>query len=199
MERKINSSDEGLEQSRCFLLCDTTGNVGELSLPEAERVSSPVQCLNRAVDLKPELIVVRIGRIALRAREALVELSAALKRNSHTRTCPVLALLHSKHRKLIEDLHRAGVDYVKDIGEITLDSSQMRKLIAELGPDDRLEGHLALLCPFLHYRGIDARRELTFCGAYLDRMVLGGRQLHEVCETGNHLHYEYYLNPRIRS
>ena len=199
MEGKMNTSDEGPERNRRFLLCDTTGKVGEFSSPEEEWVSSPVQCLNRAVDLKPELIVVRIGRIPLREREALVELSAALKRNSHTRKCPILALLHSKHRKLIEDLNRAGVDFVKYIGEITLDSSQMRKIIDELGPDDRLERHLAVLCPFLHYREIDSQHELTVCGAYLDRMVLGGRWLHDVCETENHLHCEYYLNPRIRS
>ena len=199
MEGKMNASDERSEKNPRFLLCDTTGNVGELSSPEAERASSPIQCLNRAVDLKPELIVVRIGRIPLKEREALVELSAALKRNSHTRKCPILALLHSKHRKLIEDLNRAGMDFVKYIVEITLDSSQLRKIISELGPEDRLECQLAVLCPFLHYHEIDSQHELMLCGAYLDRMALGGRWLHDICETRNHLNCEYYLNPRIRS
>lgn len=199
MEGKINTSDEGPARNHRFLLCDAAGNVDEFSSPEEEWVSSPVQCLNRAVDIKPELIVVRIGRIPLREREALVELTAALKRNSHTRKCPVMVLLQSKHRKLIADLNRAGVDFVKYIEKIMLDSSQMRKIIYELGPDNRLERHLAVLCPFLHYREIDAQHELTVCGAYLDRMVLGCRWLHEICETENHLHCEYYLNPRIRS
>jgi len=199
MEGKIKTSDERPERNPRLLLCDITGNVGAFSSSEEERVLSPVTCLNRAVDLKPELIVVRIGRIPLREREALVQLSAALKRNSHTGKCTVLALLHSKHRKLIEDLNRAGADFVKYIGKITLDSSRMRKIIDELGPGDRLERHLAVLCPFLHYHEIDAQHELTACGAYLDRMVLGGRRLHEICETENHLHCEYYLNPRIRS
>jgi len=171
----------------------------ELSLPEENWVPGPVRCLDRAVALEPEFIVVRIGRVPLRTREVLVELSAALKRYSHIRQCPVLALLKSKHLKLIEDLKGAGVDFVKNMGEITLNSSQMRKIIAELGPDDHLAGQLAVLCPFLHYRGIDDRHELTICGAYLDRMVLGGRRLHEICETEIHLHCEYYLNPRIRS
>jgi hypothetical protein len=72
------------------------------------------------------------------------------------------------------------------------------KIIDELGPDDRLERHLPVLCSFLHYREIDAQHELTVCGAYRDRMVLGGFWLHEICETENHLHCEYYLNPRIR-
>jgi hypothetical protein len=135
----------------------------------------------------------------IRERNTLVELSAALKRNSHTRKCPVLVLLHSRHRKLLEDLNRAGVDFAKYIEEIILDSNQMQKIIDGLGPDDRLERHLAVVCPFLHYSEIDSLNELTVCGAYLDRMVLGGRWLHEICETENHLHCEYYLNPRRKS
>ena len=199
MEGAINTENEGPNRSRRILLCDITGKVGEHLLPEEALVSSPVRCLNRAVDLKPELVVVLIDLIPFKEREALVELSAVLKRNSHTRKCLVLALLHSKHRKLIDDLNRAGVDFVKYIGGIKLDSSQMQKIIDELGPDDRLERHLAVLCPFLHYRGIDSRHELTVCGAYRNRMVLGGHRMHEICETENHLLCEYYLNPRTSS
>jgi len=199
MEGKIKTSDERPERNPRLLLCDITGNVGAFSSSEEERVLSPVTCLNRAVDLKPELIVVRIGRIPLREREAMVELSAALKRNSHTRKCPVLVLLHSKHRKLIEDLKQAKVDYLRYIDDTELDSIRMREIIDGLGPDDRLERHLAIICPFLNYSKIDFHHEMTMCGAYLNRMVLGGRRLHEICETEDHLHCEYYLNPRIRS
>lgn len=181
-----------------FLLCDTTGNV-ELSSPDGQCFSSPVQCLDKAVDRRPRIIVIRFGRMAFREREALVELSGALKRNSHTRSCPVLALLHSKHRKLMEDLERAKVDHIRYVGDTRLDSIQVREIIEGLGPEDRLERHLETVCPFLHYSKIDLQHEMAVCGAHLDRMVLGGGRRHELCETDDHLHCEYYLSPRPRS
>jgi hypothetical protein len=182
-----------------FLICDTTGNVGELLSPEEEWVLSPIQCLDKAIDEKPGIIVIRFSKMPIRERKALVELSAALKRNIHTQKCHVLALLHSKHRKLIEDLKQAKVDYVRYIGDAGLDSTRMRGIIDGLGTDDLIERHLAILCPFLNYSKIDSRREMTMCGAYLNRMVLGGYRLNEICETENHFHCEYYLNPRLKS
>jgi len=162
-------------------------------------VSSPIQCLDKTVDEAPELIIICFGQISIKEREALVELCAALKRNRHTRHYPVVAMISGKQRILLESLNRAGVDFVRYIGEMTLDSMQLRKFIDNLGSDDRLERHLTALCPFLHYSEIDSRHELTMCGAYLDRMILGGRWLHDICETQSHLHCEYYLNPRIKS
>jgi len=196
---EINAMDERPARALRFLLCDTTGNVGELSSPEEEWVSSPIQCLDRAVDEKPGIIVIRFGKMTTRERDSLVELSIALKRNRYTRTCPVLALLHSKHRKLIEDLNRAKVDYVRYVGDAVLDSSRIRHIIDGLGTDDLMERHLTISCHFIHYSKIDSCREMAVCGAYLDRMVLGGRLLHGICETENHFHCEYYLKPRLKS
>jgi hypothetical protein len=76
-----------------------------------------------------------------------------------------------------------------------LESTQLQGIIEGLGPDDCLARHLAILCPFLYYREIDSQHEMTVCGAYLDRMVLGGRRLRELCQTEDHLHCEYFLNP----
>jgi hypothetical protein len=199
MKEKISTNDNGPEPNLRFLLCDTTGDIGELSSREEERVSSPVQCLDRAVDRRPEIIVIYFGKRPIREREALVGLIAALKRNSHTQKCPVLALLHSKHREILEDLNRVGADFLTYVKDAPLDSNQIRDIIDRLGPNDRLKRHLAVLCPFLHYGRIDSQHEMTVCGAYLDRMVLGGRWLHDVCETEGHLQCDYYLNPRIRS
>jgi len=193
---EINSTDERLARTLRFLLCDISGNVGEMSSPEEKWVPSPIQCLNKAIDEKPKIIVIRFCKMPIREREALVELSTALKRNIHTQKCPILALIHSKHRKLIEDLKQAKVDYVRYFDDALLDSNRMREIIDGLGPDDQVEKHLAILCPFLNYSKIDFHHEMTMCGAYLNRMVLGGRRLHEICETENHLHCEYYLNPR---
>jgi hypothetical protein len=199
MNEEITSIDERPARDLRFLLCDATGNVGELSSPDEEWVPSPIQCLDKAIDGKPGIIVIRFGKMPFRERETLVELSAALKRNIHTQRCPILALLHSKNRKLIEGLKKAKVDYVRYIGDARLDSTQVREIIDGLEPDDRLERHLAVVCPFLHYSKIDSQHEMTMCGAYLNRMFLGGRRLHEICETEDHLYCEYYLNPRIES
>jgi len=196
---EINAMDERPARVIRFLLCDTTGNVGEMSSPAEEWVSSPIQCLDKAVDEKPGIIVIRFGKMTIRERDSLVELSAALKRNRYTRTYPALALLDSKHRKLIEDLNRAKVDYIRYVGDAVLDTARIREIIDGLEPDDRLGHHLEAVCPFLHFEMIDSQHEMTVCGAYLDRMVLGGHRLHEICENENHFHCEYYLKPRLKS
>jgi len=195
-ETKSTGADTG--GNLRFLLCDIACGIADPPSPKEEWVASPIQCLERAVDWKPKIIVILFGQMSIREREALVELSTALKRNSHTKQCPVLVLLRSKHRKLIEDLERAKADYVRYIGEVKLNSSIVREIIENLGSEDRLRRHLETLCPFLHYSKIDSQREMTVCGAYLDRMFLGGRRLHELCQTKAHLHCEYYLNPRVK-
>lgn len=181
-----------------FLLYDSLRQ-SELTLDDGEWVHRPIQCLDKAVDGNPEIIVVHFEAMPIWEREARVELCATLKRNSHTRQIPVLVLLSTTHRGLMEELARVGVDFVRVIGEATLNSTLIREIIDALGPDDRVERQLEGVCPYLHYAIIDVRHEMTQCGAYLNRMVLGGRRLHEVCETGNHFHCEYFLNPRLKT
>ena len=146
--------------------------------------------MGKAASHPQTMVVVRFG--PLRDREVLVELCAALKRNEHI----VLALLDSKHRQLVETLERVRVDFVRFVGNVELTSDQLLKVGAQLGPVDRPRSQLAALCPFLHYDPLDVQHELVTCGAYLDRMVLGGRRLRTICETENHLLCEYYLVPR---
>jgi len=177
-------------------VCDITANVSELSSSDEQWVSSPIECMDKAVDRRPRIIVIRFGRMSIRERETLVELCGALKRNSHTRTCRLLALLRSKHRKLLEGLNRAGVDFARYVEDVPLDSSEMSGIVDGLGPRDRVERHLKVVCPFLHYSEIDSRHEMAVCGAYLDRMALGPSRLHELCETKDHLQCEYYKKPR---
>ncbi|MBU2547184.1 MAG: hypothetical protein KKB20_02125 [Proteobacteria bacterium] len=182
-----------------FLVCDPLGVMGHASSSEEEWVRSPVQCLDRAVDGNPGIIVILFREMPIRNREALLELAAVLKRNSHTRKSAIIALLDSCHRRLIEDLGRANVDYVRIVGESGRDYTQMREIIDGLGPGDRVVSHLAVICPFLHHTQDNSQYEMTVCGAYLDRMVLGGSRLRQICETKRHLQCEYYLKPRIRS
>lgn len=199
MKQEINVTAPGGGAVLRLLLCDTAGDACGLSVSGEARVSSPIRCLEMAVDRQPELIVVRFGNVPIRERGILVELAAALKRSPHTRQSLVLALLHEKHRKLLEEVHLAGVDFVRYVDVIPPDPARLRELAAGLGPEDRPARHLSAMCPFLNYSGIDARHELTVCGAYLDRMVLGGDRLHQVCEIGAHRECPYFLNPRPRS
>ncbi|MDQ1335890.1 MAG: hypothetical protein QG552_2840 [Thermodesulfobacteriota bacterium] len=197
MQMKRDLGNRQGEQGLRCLLCDSSGHM-ELKPEGGEWVRSPIQCLDRAMEGKPVIIAVRFWKMPMRERETLVELCAALKRNSRTRSTPVLALLHTKHRGLMEALKRAGVDLARFIGETTLSSTRLIEIIDGLGTEDRVERQWTLLCPYLDYDAIDSCHEMTVCGAYLDRMVLGGKRLHEICETEDHLHCEYYLNPRIK-
>jgi len=162
-----------------YLLCDVSGRFEPDSEGE-ERVRSTTQCLNRAVEGNPRIIVVRFGSIPIQQRDALVKLCVALKGNSQTRNLPLLALLHEKHRGLIENLKRAGADFVKFIAETRLNSSLMNEMIDGLTTEDRVERHLMMLCPYLHCDDLEASHELTVCGAYIDRLMLCGKWLHEV-------------------
>ena len=184
--------------NRRFILCDITGQMKELASAEGLWVTSPIQCLDEAVDRPPEYILIHFGQISIKEREALVELCAALKRNRYTRNHPMVALLVGKQRHLLESLNHAGVDFVQYVGPKPSEWMRIGKLLDTLGSNERMESQLAMVCPFLHYSEIDSVRELTMCGAYLDRMILGGRWLHDICETRNHLHCEYYLNPRVK-
>ena len=199
MKKQGNPNDPGATSGLRLLLCDTTGKACGMSSSDEAWVSSPIQCFDKAVDMNPELIAVRFGQMPVGESGILVELITALKRNSHTRRRPVLALLHSKHRKLLEEIHLAGADFVRYVGETMLDPPRLNQIIDGLNPDDRLAAHLAVLCPFLHYNSMDSRHELIVCGAYLDRMVLGGDRLHQLCETEDHRQCEYFLNPRLNS
>jgi hypothetical protein len=192
MINEMRSVDEAFVPTLRFLVCDITDNIDGRISSHTEWVSSPIQCLNQAVDRNPGVILIRFDRMPIRARETLVELIAALKQNRYTQKCSVVALLHSKHRQLIEDLKRVDVDYIRYIGDAGLEPTQVEGIIEKLGEEDQLERHLETLCPFLHYSRIDSENEMTVCGAYMDRLVLGGRRLHEVCETGNHLSCDYY-------
>jgi hypothetical protein len=181
-----------------YLLCDDSGRYEPKPIGE-EWVHTPAQYLDRAIERNLGMIAICFGPMLIQERASLVELCALLKRNPLTRNCPLLALLHEKHRGLIEDLKNAGVDFVKFIDDKRLSSSLMIEMIDRLSAEDRAEQQLEGLCPFLHYEAIDDCREIKVCGAYLDRMVLGGKRLHGVCETENHLSCGYFLNPRVKS
>jgi len=199
VENNTGLLDGRMERMPRILICDTVGKVAGVAFPDEQRVSSPIQCLSTALSSIPDFIVIHFGSASIQERTALVELAVALKQNCHTCESPVLALLKLKHRRLVEDLAGAGVNYLKIVGDVELSSKPLHDFLQNLGPGDSPLQHLRILCPFIHYSKTDSRHEMSVCGAYLDRMVLGGRRLRELCQTENHIHCEYYLNPRTTS
>lgn len=188
---ETTASQEGLQ----FLLCDVTGRFGGLAGRELG-VTSPIQCLDRAVEENPEIIVWRFGCAPLWVHEWLVELVSILKRNSHTRSCNILALLQTRHRQLLQRLVLAGLDYVEYTDSTLLEATQIQKFLQRLGPDNNAAHQLEKLCPYLRYSRLKDSGDFILCGAYLERMVLGGTRLHKICETENHCSCEYFMNPR---
>lgn len=185
-------------QSTQFLLCDITKALDGAST-DWNCVSSPIQCLNRAVEENHNCIVIVFVNISIQNREILLELCATLKRNKYTKDATVIALLDSKHRQLIDSLQSAGVDYIKYACKTELDIYLILKQIEKLYPDDRPGEQIKTLCPFLHYTQIDPRREMCLCGAYFNRLVLGELRLRTLCENVNHSNCEYFLKPRIKA
>ena len=180
-----------------LLVCDISGEMDwMIQESDAVLVNSPVQCLNRAITEQSNAVVIRFGDITLRERDALIELCSVLKQNQYTNGIGVIALLSSKHRAVMERLRDAGVEYVKFLAKVEPSQASIDIMTNEPEPKDWVNFQLEILCPYLHYSKIDSRHEMTVCGGYLDRMVLGRHRLQEICETRGHLHCEYYLNPR---
>jgi len=161
-------------------------------------VRSPMACMDAAVSKVYEGILIYFSARQLRVRDSLIELCADLNKNLRIRSVPKCVSLEYPHRFLLAKLREAAVEYV-DI-RLPTESADPWKIWERTmvqGTNLRIESHLSRLCPFLHYQPISDQNEMITCAAYRNRMVLGGRRLHEVCQTDTHLHCEYYLNPRV--
>jgi hypothetical protein len=182
---------------RHYLVCDASGGTGTDSNGLWTR--SPLICLEKALETVPDMILIRFLEPDNPIREIYVELCEVLKRNRRTRDCAVTVLLSSKDRSLLDRLHSAGVDYAATVSGDGLDDRKVLDILGSLGDGQRVDHCRDTLCPYLRSVALDESRAMTVCGAYLDRMVLGGRRLHELCETENHAGCEYFQNPRVRS
>lgn len=170
-----------------LLLCDPTSRFDPVALAGCWE-TSPVRCLERIHRAPPRWLALRFGPERL-GDAPLLDLCAAAS------ACTVVALLASPHRRLLELLDAAGARVAHVIGSTRLEASLL-DLPATLGPADELSQHLASTCPNLRYQPMQDGHELTVCGAYRDRLVLGGRRLHETCWTAAHQACEFRLHPR---
>ncbi|MEF2230253.1 MAG: hypothetical protein V3571_04930 [Pseudodesulfovibrio sp.] len=180
-----------------YLVCDASNDTGTAHGGLWTR--SPLSCLEAAIEAAPEMILIRFPEPIDPTHEMYLELCEVLKHNRHTRGCAVTALMPGKDRSLMDRLHSSGVDYATTVSGGGLDDRKVLDILGSFGEGQRVDHCRDTLCPYLRSMPLDESRAMTVCGAYLDRMVLGGRRLHELCETENHVGCEYFQNPRVRA
>jgi hypothetical protein len=165
---------------------------------ELQVATSPISCLCMAIEESIDLIVVAFCNNTLKERDALVELCAALRSNRCTKSIPLLCLVPSKHRALLERLQRAGVIHAMffEKEEINLGIS-IEKFLQYLPGTFTTEEALIGLCPYIDYIPISRHQEILFCVAYRSRLVLGPYRLNLYCHSRNHVNCSYYAHPKI--
>lgn len=166
-----------------------------ISREETDSVQTPMECFSRAVLGKVQFIVIIFSDRTISARFPVFELCRCLKQNSLTKEIPVIVLMDSIHREILVKFHETGVTLFKNYkSDLCIDLNQVKDLIGTRDQAVNLPGFLKKLCPALNYIKIDDQHELAVCGAYRNRMALGGMRLHEVCETLEHLNCDYFIN-----
>ncbi|MBN1907755.1 MAG: hypothetical protein JW927_21955 [Deltaproteobacteria bacterium] len=195
----VLESENRVRKFVSLLVCDIDKNILLNITSEVKWVNSPSLCIHWAIEQKPQIIVISFINLAASEINYLIELCTILKKNSITKNITILAILHTKHRGLLEDLAHAKVDYTRYIGSAELDLNLILELINNMKINDSPERQILQMCPFINYLDIYSQNELTVCKAWYNRMVLGGRRLRQLCETESHMFCENYLSLENRS
>lgn len=153
---------------------------------------SPLDFMAKATMSRPTALVVFVEGDSLKERDAVLEFCAGLRGHPTTSGLPLVCVLHARHRRLLEQLSQAGVEKVAF-------RSQAAPL--PVGPGLRnlgepLEKVLSQTCPYLQQLAVDRRKEMAYCGAYRNRLVLGRDRLLDVCENDAHRACSFFINPR---
>lgn len=161
-------------------------------------VNSPIDCLHKATENIYDLVAIFHEHRSHIEYDALVELCSALKRNIHTMHIPLLCLLPLKHRKLIEHLQDAGVEYVMFYNPRDPNlKNHIETLLVDSPEECKIGKILSDICPRINYFPMSGHKEILYCGAYRNRLVLGSYRLRHLCETSNQKSCEYFNFPKL--
>ncbi|MBN1276995.1 MAG: hypothetical protein JXA35_05840 [Deltaproteobacteria bacterium] len=180
-----------------ILVCQLDERVEILKSVDVTIIHNSLSCLNEATSNPYDLIIIDFS---VRARRGLlieiVELCRCLKVNPLTNKKPLFVSIDRWHREIAVKMKETGVDYM-DLRPVPnrIDPQYISNLISDSGISVHITRILSQLCPFMNYELLDNSYDFLTCGAWHNRMVLGGKRLHELCETEDHLHCEYFLNP----
>jgi hypothetical protein len=160
-------------------------------------VNSPATCLDKATGNNYDLIAIFHEYRSLKERDSLVELCSMLKRNRHTLHIPLISLLPSRHRKLLELLLNTGVEYTRFYDATNPDwQNYIESLVAKPSEECKIGRILSGICPHINYFPIGQKnQEILYCGAYQNHLVLGLYRLRHLCETFNYKICEYFNCP----
>lgn len=161
---------------------------------------SPVWCLNAATTKSYGLIILCFAARFISARSGIVDLCRCLKSHSLTHKTPIFASIDHWHRAVAEQLKEAGLDFmgVRQT-QNRVNPAHVFDHIRRNAISIQIDQVMSRLCPFLNFSPLNSHSELITCGAWHNRMVLGGKRLHEVCEADSHLHCEYFIKPRPKA
>lgn len=180
------------------LLCQIEGKPFKKRPREALITHTPLACLNEATQREFALIVIQTANRPISSRDQVFELCRCLKTNPLTEKTPIVVSLDKVHREIAYRMKQTGVRFM-NISQASepMNFGRLISAVNQLDARIRTDGILGQLCPFLHYRAIDDQSELITCHACRNRMVLGGRRLHEICESTDHRYCEHYLHSEI--
>jgi hypothetical protein len=165
---------------------------------KSTHVTNPVDCLHAAAENSFDLVAIFNKHKSLQECGALLELCATLKRNTQTMHMPLLCLLPLKHRQLLERLQNAGVEYVMFYDPRDPDlKHHIDAALADWPEACTLSRILSNICPHINYVPISGHKEIIYCKAYRNRLVLGSYRLRHLCETSNHKICEYFNAPKF--
>lgn len=162
------------------------------------QVSNPIDCLHEAAEHTYDLVAIFSEHRSLQRCGALIELCSGLKGNPLTMRIPLLCLLPIKQRQLLERLQDVGVEYVMFYDPRDPDlKNHIETSLVDWPEECKLSKVLSNICPHINYFPIIEDKEIIYCRAYRNRLVLGSYRLRHLCETSSHKTCEYFNSPEF--
>lgn len=181
-----------------YILCSPAEDGPRMPAAVA-RVRSPLRCLRLAGEAGVRAVFVSFHGATLGERETLLDLCRHLKPGADGSGLLVVALLPEPHRDLLEWLREMRVDRVC-FATVHAFAKLAARAKVDAFPWEALGGGpprdvLHSVCPYLGHQATPGGHELPLCGAYANRMVIGGDRLRDYCCCPHHVRCEFYRQP----